>query len=601
VPALSVSVYSVEDQTPVGWAVSEVSHAGSFDAANGKVKWGPYFDHIARDLSYRLTAPPNATGTLTLTGVASFDGVNVAISGQRTTAAALSTVLSSLPGAFQPTVAFTVSLAAAPSADVRVYAVQDSVPAGWAVTNVIGNGAFDAANQTVKWGPFDDALPRTLAYQVVPPETAAGTYTFSGVASFDGVTTPIGGQRLTVAQRSTVVCWLPSQFLPGIAFAVTNFATPDETVAVYAVEDRPPAGWAVSAISEGGHYDAANGKVKWGPFYDHVSRALFYQVLPPVTATGVSVFSGVGSFNGRSSPVIGQREGTAVALPAANGVQRVMPEVTRGGLAVKVTNLVALAANISVYAVEDTVPDGWAVTNVSAGGRFDSANHKVKWGPFFDRTMPSLSYTITPPGESRGPAAFSGEGSFDGVSVDTAGRLSLIVLANYAPVARDDVVERELGQPLSVPVDSLLANDSDPNEDPLTLSLPQTVSAHGARLEVLDGEVVYTPLAGFEETDTFAYAVADGFGGVASATVTVTVLPPSAGLNITALYLTNGVMRIEFSGVPGQTYLVEATDSLSPPAWVLLGTKEANDIGEFALEDADIASHPSRFYRSRSP
>jgi prepilin-type N-terminal cleavage/methylation domain-containing protein len=41
--------------------VSEVSHAGSFDAANGKVKWGPYFDHIARDLSYRLTAPPKAT------------------------------------------------------------------------------------------------------------------------------------------------------------------------------------------------------------------------------------------------------------------------------------------------------------------------------------------------------------------------------------------------------------------------------------------------------------------------------------------------------------------------------------------------------------
>ncbi len=66
--------------------VSGINESGTFDAGTGKVKWGPFFDTTKRTLTY-LAKPPAATsGSRTFTGVASFDGVNVAVSGTRSLA-----------------------------------------------------------------------------------------------------------------------------------------------------------------------------------------------------------------------------------------------------------------------------------------------------------------------------------------------------------------------------------------------------------------------------------------------------------------------------------------------------------------------------------
>jgi len=56
-------------------------------------------------------------------------------------------------------------------------------------------------------------------------------------------------------------------------------AMPPTNVSVHAVEDQPPAGWAVVQISHDGVFDAVTGKVKFGPFYDAQPRTLSYQVL----------------------------------------------------------------------------------------------------------------------------------------------------------------------------------------------------------------------------------------------------------------------------------------------------------------------------------
>jgi hypothetical protein len=86
VPASSTLAWAVEDRPPTGWVVSTISHSGQWDTVNGKIKWGPFFDATARTVSYVVTPPTGETGTKTFSGIASFDGTNVAIGGVRSVA-----------------------------------------------------------------------------------------------------------------------------------------------------------------------------------------------------------------------------------------------------------------------------------------------------------------------------------------------------------------------------------------------------------------------------------------------------------------------------------------------------------------------------------
>ena len=65
--------------------------------------------------------------------------------------------------------------------------------------------------------------------------------------------------------------------------------------------------------------------------------------------------------------------------------------------------------------LEDTHPGGWTASNISDGGLFDSDNGKVKWGPFFAPSIPSVvTYDMTPPAEATGEHCFgctAGNGS----------------------------------------------------------------------------------------------------------------------------------------------------------------------------------------------
>ena len=66
-----------------------------------------------------------------------------------------------------------------------------------------------------------------------------------------------------------------------------------------AAEDVPPIGWTqISNISDGGEYDAANHKVKWGPLFAPLPAELTYDVVSPVDAVGLMCFAGTTAFDG---------------------------------------------------------------------------------------------------------------------------------------------------------------------------------------------------------------------------------------------------------------------------------------------------------------
>ncbi|HVE64914.1 MAG TPA: Ig-like domain-containing protein [Mycobacteriales bacterium] len=113
----------------------------------------------------------------------------------------------------------------------------------------------------------------------------------------------------------------------------------------------------------------------------------------------------------------------------------------------------------------------------------------------------------------------------DAFGGSSTGRLDLTVRdrLDLSPTALDDRARVTSGAPVVIPV---LGNDSDPDGDPLTI-----VSVTQPRFgQVICGATTctYRSTAGFAGADAFVYTVSDGFGGVDTAVVRLTVLARSA-------------------------------------------------------------------------
>jgi trimeric autotransporter adhesin len=104
------------------------------------------------------------------------------------------------------------------------------------------------------------------------------------------------------------------------------------------------------------------------------------------------------------------------------------------------------------------------------------------------------------------------------------------VAANYIakwetfqpPVATADAYDAAWGTPTPVAAPGVLANDSDPNGDPLTAVLV-TGPGHGELVFPGDGSFVYTGIGDYTGEDTFTYKAFDGMDYSSEVTVTVTV------------------------------------------------------------------------------
>jgi hypothetical protein len=91
--------------------------------------------------------------------------------------------------------------------------------------------------------------------------------------------------------------------------------TPPAGAAAYAVEEKPPRGWAVSNLSHEGSYDPDTGVIRWGVFYDGSTRALSYTLTPPPSVIAVGGFDGELSFDGQLVNVPSQSVTSAGSAP----------------------------------------------------------------------------------------------------------------------------------------------------------------------------------------------------------------------------------------------------------------------------------------------
>lgn len=120
----------------------------------------------------------------------------------------------------------------------------------------------------------------------------------------------------------------------------------------------------------------------------------------------------------------------------------------------------------------------------------------------------SFSYTVT---DSTGVTS-----NIANVSLD-------ITLINTPPIAVNDNVSTNEDTGLTIDV---LANDSDAEQDPLTIFAVTNPTLYGGiTLNNNGNDITYTPNANFNGIDSFDYFIDDGNGETASASVTITVNP----------------------------------------------------------------------------
>ena len=290
-PKTNATSYVVHDAPPAGWIINSVGENGSIDTGGAGVTFGPFNDRLARTFTYMVTPPLNEAGEKHFVGTGTANDIT------------------------SPIVGVTAVTAAQPH------------PADINPTNFfIGTNELDAYTTAWKrcqtWPVSPSPVPVNYLTRAGYIAQGGGAYAISTNypsplppliwvrdASVPDVTSNSLGSTVpwTTNNYGTAVASMPTNYFSNVTFAVSISVTPAAACSAYAVEDRPPEGWIVTNVNNGGFYCPILKKVKWGLFLDNQARTLTYQVTPSTNLPNVVGFSGVASFDGINVPITGRR------------------------------------------------------------------------------------------------------------------------------------------------------------------------------------------------------------------------------------------------------------------------------------------------------
>ncbi|NEQ74343.1 MAG: tandem-95 repeat protein, partial [Okeania sp. SIO2C9] len=112
---------------------------------------------------------------------------------------------------------------------------------------------------------------------------------------------------------------------------------------------------------------------------------------------------------------------------------------------------------------------------------------------------------------------------------DTASESGVIAVEvtplNSAPIAGDDVFETNEDTAITIDKSELLANDSDPDGDEITITEFAADNIKNGTLEETKNSFIYTPDENFSGEESFTYTIADTEGLTDTATVGINVTP----------------------------------------------------------------------------
>jgi hypothetical protein len=180
---------------------------------------------------------------------------------------------------------------------------------------------------------------------------------------------------------------------------------------------------------------------------------------------------------------------------------------------------------------------------------------------------------------------------------------TVAVLAQASPpVANPDTVLRFAEGGVRLNAADLTTNDTVAVYDKLTVIAVSSNSIAGGNVSLNGPWIYYAPPAGVAASDIFTYTVSDGHCGTVTGTVTVQVQADNPQPENFAIgRMRDGSLQLTFDGIPGETYGIDYSDSLSPPNWQMLTNQTADSFGVIEITDWPLTNAPARFYRAVGP
>lgn len=325
-----------------------------------------------------------------------------------------------LPTSFDDLVAFIVRIEVTPAPEVLIQAFEETVPGDWAVSGINFGGRHDPSTRRIRWGPFPDALPRSLAYTLLAPLDAPHRSSLAGLALFGTESFVVEGDSSLIKRAGLLQRLLPIDYLPGDLVTVRLRVLPGASALTWTLQETLPVGWNFMEASDGGTLDVANHALKWGPFLDPAARDILYQIQSPLTARSDANFAGLAHLEGIEVPIAGAN---LLPIHPHHLVRRLPPPfVPQKSYQFQIES--QPAAFVKSYGVEEDVPTGFHVSDITFGGTHDAATGRIKWGPFNDAHPRALEFTLAVPAEPPAEVQLRGHAFFDdqGLTTDGPGR-----------------------------------------------------------------------------------------------------------------------------------------------------------------------------------
>lgn len=315
-------------------------------------------------------------------------------------------------------------------------------------------------------------------------------------------------------------------------------------------------------------------------------------------AGGLVALNGNNTYSGLTLVTAGTLRGTGIysgplTVTAAGGFApgmsigtlTVSNDVTLGGITAIELNKSAAQTSDKVVGVSNFVAGGTLeVTNLGAAlAAGDSFN------VFEAATYAGQFTSIVPSSPNDNPALV-----WNTNDLAVLGRL----VVHRPPVAVNDSGTAPLNQTTLFEAGKLMTNDSDPDGHPLSVvSVTSPSSAGGTVVLTLTNTILYTaPATG--TTDSFSYTLSDNRGGLATATVNITLVSGEGFNQVGIETLGNGDAKLTYRGIPNERYALDLSHYLTNPVpWTPVITNQADGAG--LLLFTNTPSGGNDFYRTR--
>jgi len=277
-PAGAVAV-AVEDVPPPGWSVQNISNDGSFDPVNGKVKWGPFFEPFPAELVYEAVPPSGAAGVQCFTGVIAVNGEIARTCGDECLAPCCRRLNADLP---QPPceacpMGDCAGCDSGACADGRITLCEViSYACAWLrgcnddLAGMVRAAFIWRTGECYCW-----SAPQGIWRPTACPAPASGCCDDSSPPGSPG---PDGGTLEGPEASAYIRLVRGSDYSRAQELVIPVTIIPPAGTKAAALELTVPSGWTVGDIRDGGRWDAARRKVKWGPFLDDQSRTVSFEV-----------------------------------------------------------------------------------------------------------------------------------------------------------------------------------------------------------------------------------------------------------------------------------------------------------------------------------